>query len=148
MSDQMDEEVTMHLQRLQTKDAYSDFEIHENNIDPSFYPFGNTQDPANIWTLGIVNITDIKYVYASVAENRDVYGKWFRIPVTGKTCETNYDECIANGGWNAILTRANNASVFSIRVATEPNEFGVATGTEFLDIKADPQFEGGLLGIC
>lgn len=138
----------MRFQRLQTKEAYSDFVIQEADIDASFDALADTFGALGSWTLGVVNITNIQYSYASIAINGEAYGKWFRIATTGKTCETNYDDCIANGGWKAILKRSKASPPFSIRIGTEPDEFGNSRGLEFLAIAPDRKYDGGLIGIA
>lgn len=137
----------MQYQKLQTKGAYSDFSITDGDIDEKFDALRNVSDADEAWILGVVNITDIAYRYAAIAGPDGQYGKWFRIPLTGKTCETNFDACFANGGWKAILARPKASSAFNIRIATAPNEFGAATGTEFFAITPDDGFAGGLIGI-
>lgn len=138
----------MKLQRLQVKEAYADFTIHRTDIDPSFDALAEASNVPDTWLLGVVNITNTAYSYASISINGGAYGRWFRIPETGKTCETNYDECIANGGWQAILKLPKASSSFNIRIGTVLDERGNSTGLEFLNIAPDANYEGGVIGVA
>ncbi len=137
----------MSYKKIQTKGAYTDFTISDGDIDKGFDPLKRRGEPDEEWTLGLVNITNEVYSFASVAGPDGNYGKWFDIPQTGMNCETNYDECIGNGQWTAILAVPFNSPPFSIRIATRPDQFGKATGTEFFDIAPSKTHEGGIIGI-
>jgi len=137
----------MSYKKIQTKGAYTDFTIRDGDIDKHFDPLKGRGKPGEKWILGLVNITNEVYSFASVAGPDGNYGKWFEISETGKNCETNYDECIGNGQWSAILAVPFGSPRFSIRIATRPDQFGVATGTEFFEIAPSKTHEGGIIGI-
>ncbi|TPK82578.1 hypothetical protein FJ934_11645 [Mesorhizobium sp. B2-4-12] len=137
----------MSYKKIQTKGAYTDFTIRDADIDKTFDPLKGRGKPSEKWVLGLVNITNEVYSFASVAGPDGNYGKWFEISETGNNCETNYDECIGNGQWSAILAVPSNSPPFSIRIATRPNQFDKATGTEFFGITPNKTHEGGIIGI-
>ncbi len=129
----------MSYEKIQTKGAYSDFTIKGDDIDANFDPL---KEATGDWSLGLVNITNNSFSLASIN-----YGKWFNIPKTDKNCETDYEECIGNGVWTVILAVPRESSPFSLRIATQPDQFGNATGTEFLKITPSTSHEGGIIGI-
>jgi hypothetical protein len=137
----------MSYKKIQTKGAYTDFTVRDGDIDKTFNPLKRSGRPDEEWILGLVNITNQVYSFASVAGPDGNYGKWFEIPETGANCPTNYDECIGNGQWTAILAVSSNSAPFSLRIATRPDEFGKATGTEFFGIAPSKTHEGGIIGI-
>jgi len=138
----------MAYEKIQTKfAAASDFTINAADIDRTFDPLKEHRKSPSNWILGLVNITNEAYLFASVTDRGGNYGKWFGIPATRKNCETSYDDCIGKGKWTAILAVPSNSSSFSIRIATQPDEFGNATGTEFLEITPSDTYEGGIIGV-
>lgn len=136
----------MKLQRLQNKANLDNFIIQDGDIDRSYDPLKPLPGGA-AWMLCVINVTDVAYEYAALAEHGGSYGKWFRIPVTGKTCQTDYDECLRTGGWKAILRLPRGAAPFDLRLATGRDNIGNATGTEFLGIEPDGACDGGVVGI-
>ncbi|WP_454818966.1 hypothetical protein [Labrys neptuniae] len=136
----------MKLQRLQSKANLDNFIIQDGDIDRSYDPLKSP--PGGLaWTLCVINITDAEYEYAALSEQGGSYGKWFRIPVTGKTCQTDYDECLRTGGWKVILSLPRATAPFDLRLATGRDEIGNATGAEFLGIEPDGAYDGGVVGI-
>ena len=137
----------MSYEKIQTKFADTDFTVRDDDIDKNFDPLKAKNEPSGRWLLGFINITNEVYSFASISDPIGNYGKWFEISETGKNCETNYEECIGNGHWSAILAMPGNSPPFSIKIATRPNQFGKATGTEFFGITPRDAYEGGIIGI-
>lgn len=137
----------MPYEKVQTKGAYSDFTIKDEDIDRAYRPLETSPKSAGNWVLGLVNITNECYSFASITDQDGNYGKWFTIPEICKNCETNYDDCTANGGWGAILSMPSTSPPFSIRIATQPDQYGNVQGTEFLGINPSPAYKGALIGI-
>ena len=136
----------MNLQRLQSKANHDNFIIQDADIDRSYEP-PKPVPAGSAWILCVINITDVEYEYAAIAAHGGSYGKWFRIPATGKTCQTDYDECMRTGGWKVILNLPKAPPPFSLRLATGRDEIGNATGMEFLGIEPDDTCDGGVVGI-
>lgn len=137
----------MPYENVQTKSAYLDFVIKDEDVDRTFRPLETGLKPTRSWVLGLVNITNECYSFASIADQSGNYGKWFIIPEICKNCETNFDDCTANGSWAVILSLPNGSPPFNIRIATQPDQFGNVRGTEFLGITPSSAYEGAIIGI-
>ena len=132
---------------IQTKGAYTNFIIRPDEIRETLDLVHPVTEPSSPWVLGLINITNERYAYASLGGGDGHFGKWFKIPETGTNCSTNFEECSRQGNWTVILKVSGNSPAFDIRIATRPDELGNATGTEFLGVKPDTSCEGGLIGI-
>ena len=133
-------------QKLQTKGAYDDFVIRPQEIGDS--PYAPGQMKGDSWVLGVVNTTNHSYELVSLRHAPGEYGAWFRVPAVGNNCPTGYDECFARQVWSEVLSLPAGMQSFDIRIATRPNDFGVAVGGEFLDGRPEPGTRGGVLGIA
>lgn len=136
----------MSYQKIQAKGAYSDFTIGAHEIDPSIDPLQGEINGS--WLLCLVNTTSHDLELASLCYDGQNYGPWFRIPVVKNNCPTGYDECFDQQKWSIILALPKDSERFSIRIATKPNAFGSATGTEFLEIQPAAEFRGGIIGVA
>lgn len=102
---------------------------------------------ANPWKLNLVNMTSDCVVLASIKPQNGQYGKWFSIPKTCKTCNTNYEACFNEKEWQTILVTECTDTPFDIRIAVEPNQNSQARGAEFTDIRPNCNFAGGTIGV-
>lgn len=131
-------------QKLQSKGAYADFTIRPGEIADG--PYAAQGDDS--WILFLINTTNQVFELVSLCDASGTYGPWFRVPAVGNNCATGYDECFDKRSWSEVLTMPRSTQPFSLRIATKPNAFGVALGTEFLDLRCAEGFAGGVIGIA
>lgn len=136
----------MTYQKIQSNGAYAEFTIKADEIGEA--PFPHTRTGQDDWELCLINTTDQDFALAALAREGEGFGAWFKIPVVRNNCPTGYEMCFGQQSWTGILSLPGSHRAFGIRIATRPNAFGIAQGTEFLNIRPQAGMQGGVLGIA
>jgi hypothetical protein len=133
----------MSYQKIQSKGASAEYSIKPDEVGEAPRSAGSQG-----WQLCLINTTNKQFEFASLRHRQGDFGPWFRIPAVKNNCPTGYDMCFDKQIWSVILSLPADPQSFDIRVATGPNSFGFAVGTEFLGVKPEPGTSGGVLGIA
>ncbi|EML9988428.1 TPA: hypothetical protein R4X15_000738 [Citrobacter amalonaticus] len=128
------------------KESSTEFKISINDIDKSIL-INTTANAESNWLLNLINLTNECYSLASTTGSNGQWGKWFVIPKTCRTCNTNPQDCYENKKWSTILATSCTSPSFSIRIATQPDEDGNAHGAEFSNISPNCKYAGGVITI-
>ncbi|MBJ9132993.1 hypothetical protein [Citrobacter freundii] len=140
------EAFNMKQKTVLNKEKLVDFKIDSSDIDNAI-TIKTTANTESDWLLNLINLTNECFVLASTTGSNGQWGKWFVIPRTCRTCNTNPQDCYENEKWQTILSTSCTSPAFSIRIATQPDENGNANGAEFTDITPNCKYGGGVITI-